>query len=212
MIRMRAATTRAQIHNHPQIPKKSSRTILRYSRTGCEPLQHWLNSLELNLRYPRSGCEPLRCGPESAKPNLMYSWTGCGPRDSRPKSILRIIENSRRSLRSLCWASDSERVRPRRDQPRIPFHQPPRRGNEDDETIPGALDAIDEAEVTPERRTTSLPPSRVAKVAQRLDLNQADHGQAQRRGSSYYHDLPSGQTGTDSRATKRSSESAHHGP
>ena len=76
----------------------------------------------------------------------------------------------------------------------IPFHQPPRRGNEDDETIPGILDVIDEAQVTPERRTTSLPPSRVAKVlspkpfiddvAQRLDLTQPDHDRAQLRGSS----------------------------
>ena len=70
----------------------------------------------------------------------------------------------------------------------IPFHQPPKRGNKDDETIPGVLDVIDEAEATPERRTTSLPPSRVAKilspkpfvddVAQRLDLTQIDHGRA----------------------------------
>ena len=98
----------------------------------------------------------------------------------------------------------------------IPFHQPPRRGNEDDETIPGILDVIDEAEITPERRTTSLPPSRVAKVlspkpfiddvAQRLDLTQPDHDRAQLRGSSSL-DFSSGQTGTDSRATKRSSES-----
>ena len=98
----------------------------------------------------------------------------------------------------------------------IPFHQTPRRGNEDDETIPGILDVIDEAEITPERRTTSLPPSRVAKVlspkpfiddvAQRLDLTQPDHDRAQLRGSSSL-DFSSGQTGTDSRATKRSSES-----
>ena len=98
----------------------------------------------------------------------------------------------------------------------IPFHQPPRRGNEDDETIPGILDVIDEAEVTPERRTTSLPPSRVAKVlspkplnddvAQRLDLTQPNPDQAQLRGSSSFDNV-SGQTGTDSRATKRSSES-----
>ena len=98
----------------------------------------------------------------------------------------------------------------------IPFHQPPRRGNEDDETIPGILDVIDEAEVTPERRTTSLPPSRVAKVlspkpfnddvAQRLDLTQPDPDQAQHRGSSSFDNM-SGQTGTDLRATKRSSES-----
>ena len=98
----------------------------------------------------------------------------------------------------------------------IPFHQPPRRGNEDDETIPWILDVIDEAEVTPERRTTSLPPSRVAKVlspkpfnddvAQRLDLTQPDPDQAQHRGSSSFDNM-SGQTGTDSRATKRSSES-----
>ena len=98
----------------------------------------------------------------------------------------------------------------------IPFHQPPRRGNEDDETIPGILDVIDEAEVTPERRTTSLPPSRVAKVlspkpfnddvAQRLDLTQPDPDQAQHRGSSSFDNM-SGQSGTDSRATKRSSES-----
>ena len=88
----------------------------------------------------------------------------------------------------------------------IPFHQPPRRGNEDDETIPGFLDAIDEAEITPERRTTSLPPSRVAKIlspkpitddaAQRLDLTQLDHERDA---------WTSGHTGTHSRATKRSS-------
>ena len=80
----------------------------------------------------------------------------------------------------------------------IPFNQPPRRGNEDDETIPGVLDAIDEAETTPERRATSLPSSRVAQilkpyvhdVAQRLDLNQADHGQVQQRGSSSHDLLP----------------------
>ena len=75
---------------------------------------------------------------------------------------------------------------------------------------------IDEAEVTPERRTTSLPPSRVAKVlspkpldddvAQRLDLTQPNPDQAQLRGSSSFDNV-SGQTGTDSRATKRSSES-----
>ena len=98
----------------------------------------------------------------------------------------------------------------------IPFHQPPRRGNEDDETIPGILDVIEEAEVTPERRTTSLPPSRVAKVlspkpfnddvAQRLDLTQPDPDHAQHRGSSSFDHMP-GQTGADSRATKRSSES-----
>ena len=48
---------------------------------------------------------------------------------------------------------------------------------EDDEIIPGILDAIDKAETTPDRRTTSLPPSRVAKpyvheIGQRLDLSQ----------------------------------------
>ena len=60
------------------------------------------------------------------------------------------------------------------------------------------------------------PPSRVAKVlspkplnddvAQRLDLTQPDPDQAQLRGSSSFDNV-SGQTGTDSRATKRSSES-----
>ena len=100
----------------------------------------------------------------------------------------------------------------------IPFHQPPRRGNEDDETIPGILDIIDEAEITPERRTTSLPPSRVAKVlspkpitddaAQRLDLTQLHHERDQLRGSSSLG-LSSGHTGTDSRATK---PPAHHDP
>ena len=37
----------------------------------------------------------------------------------------------------------------------IPFHQPPRRGNEDDETIPGILDVIDEA--AEPRRQSSFP-------------------------------------------------------
>ena len=58
----------------------------------------------------------------------------------------------------------------------------------------------------------SLPPSRFAKVlspkpfvddvAQQLDLTQLDHERAQLRGSPSL-DLPSGQAGTDSRATKR---------
>ena len=103
----------------------------------------------------------------------------------RPKSLLRLIENPCWSLRNLSLGVRLGKSPPQRasdgsgqDSPGdgptpfdhlldIPLHQPSRRGNEDDETIPGVLDAIDEAEATPERRTTLLP------LAQRLDLKAA---------------------------------------
>ena len=71
-----------------------------------------------------------------------------------------------------------------------------------------APDVIDLEEQSSHHASEVLSPKPfIDDVAQRLDLTQPDHDRAQLRGSSSL-DFSSGQTGTDSRATKRSSESS----
>ena len=198
---MRTATTLVQIHRSPQVLKVGTRTAT--TRAQIRQIKHQV----LAAKQQAQILPPLRqeAMPVSSRPSIGIRLGKSPPPTSSTS------RNSPATVQDTPGIGSTPF-----DLLDIPFHQPPRRGNEDDETIPGILDVIDEAEVTPERRTTSLPPSRVAKVlspkpfnddvAQRLDLTQPDPDQAQHRGSSSFDNM-SGQTGTDSRATKRSSES-----
>ena len=158
---MRAATTQAQIH-------------------------------QPNLRYSSIGCGPRNTGPNPtsiSSRNHAGLFAAFNRRQTRKESAPDVIDLEEQPSHHASGGSEQDSTgigSTPFDLLDIPFHQPPRRGNEDDETIPGILDVIDEAAITPERRKTSLPPSRVAKVlsptpfvddvAQRLDLTEDGSG------------------------------------
>ena len=187
---MRTATTLVQIHYHPQVPENG----MRAATTQAQIRQ---TQPQVPVNRTRAAKQQAQIRHPPHREPMLVSWRpSIGVRlEKGPPDVIDLEEQSGSEQGSIGIGSTPFVLLD------IPFHQPPRRGNEDDETIPGILDVIDEAEITTERRTTSLPPSRVAKVlspkpitddvAQRLDLTQLDRERDQLRGSSSLG-LPSG--------------------
>ena len=123
--------------------------------------------------------QPSMCGPHSAGLHPIHDGLGSaldgllhGPR-TRAESGPIVIDVEETQDSHISIASGQEDLADGRiplNPMDIPFHQPPIKGVADDETVPGNPDE-DLHGLSAERRTVSLPPSRVSKIlSPKLDV------------------------------------------